>query len=139
MEIYNLKPTHQNKKRVRIGRGGKRGTYSGKGQKGQKSRAGHRLKSEGMQIILKMPKLKGLKNKSKQKKPIILRVKDLEKISINSIINKNILFKAGIIKKESDPVKILDGGDIKKAVTIEKIPVSNGAKIKIEKSGGSIK
>jgi len=40
MQLHQLKPNHKKKSRKRVGRGGKKGTYSGKGMKGQKSRAG---------------------------------------------------------------------------------------------------
>ena len=40
MQIHQLKPSKIKKQRKRIGRGGKRGTYSGKGIKGQMSRSG---------------------------------------------------------------------------------------------------
>ncbi|KPJ73361.1 50S ribosomal protein L15, partial [Parcubacteria bacterium DG_74_1] len=44
MQLHEIKPIHKLKKSKRIGRGGKRGTYSGRGIKGQKSRAGRRFK-----------------------------------------------------------------------------------------------
>lgn len=40
MQLHELKPIHPRKRRKRVGRGGKRGTFSGRGTKGQKSRAG---------------------------------------------------------------------------------------------------
>ena len=44
MQLHELKPTIRKKNKKRVGRGGKRGTYSGKGLKGQKSRAGAGVK-----------------------------------------------------------------------------------------------
>ncbi|RKY30246.1 MAG: 50S ribosomal protein L15, partial [Candidatus Omnitrophota bacterium] len=43
MQIHNIKSQSRNKKRV--GRGGKRGTYSGRGIKGQRARAGAKIPS----------------------------------------------------------------------------------------------
>lgn len=40
MQLHELKPKHKAKKKKRVGRGGKRGTFSGRGVKGQKARAG---------------------------------------------------------------------------------------------------
>ena len=68
MQIHQLKPTHKNKPRKRIARGGKRGTYSGKGMKGQKSRAGRRFKPVIRELIKKYPKLRGYRFKSLKKK-----------------------------------------------------------------------
>lgn len=43
MQLHDLKPFSRSKQKKRVGRGGKRGTYSGRGSKGQKSRAGTRI------------------------------------------------------------------------------------------------
>lgn len=59
MQIHQLKPIHKPKKKKRVGRGGKKGTYSGKGMKGQKSRAGKRFKPMIRELIKRYPKLKG--------------------------------------------------------------------------------
>lgn len=130
--------SNQKKKIKRIGRGGKRGTYSGKGQKGQKSRAGHSLPRTTMQVVLKMPKLRGLKNSSLVSKSVILKITDLEKIFPSAHITKIGLIEKGVISKSSDRVKIIGGGNIKKPFIIENIPISKQAKIKVEKAGGSV-
>src|SRR4030043_532865 len=54
-----MKPKHKLKKKKRVGRGGKRGTYSGKGIKGQKSRAGRKMVPVIRELIKKYPKLRG--------------------------------------------------------------------------------
>ena len=59
MQSHQLKPTHKRKKPQRIGRGGKRGTYSGAGIKGQKSRAGAKIRPEIRDFIKKLHKLRG--------------------------------------------------------------------------------
>jgi large subunit ribosomal protein L15 len=63
MQLHEIKPTHKLKKRKRVSRGGKRGTYSGRGQKGQLSRAGRKLKPLIREIIKRYPKLRGYKFK----------------------------------------------------------------------------
>lgn len=68
MQLHELLLTNKSKKRKRIGRGGKRGTYSGKGMKGQKSRAGKRLEPVIRSLIKKYPKLRGYKLKSEKRK-----------------------------------------------------------------------
>jgi large subunit ribosomal protein L15 len=67
MQLHQLKPIHKLKKRKRVGRGGKKGTYSGRGIKGQKARAGRRLKPAIRELIKRYPKLRGYKFKSKIK------------------------------------------------------------------------
>ena len=44
MQFHNLKRVHKVKRKKRVGRGGKKGDYSGRGIKGQKSRAGAKFK-----------------------------------------------------------------------------------------------
>jgi large subunit ribosomal protein L15 len=65
MQLHQIKPAHEanNKDKKRIGRGGKRGTYSGHGMKGQKSRAGHRIRPAERDLIQHLPKLRGSGNK----------------------------------------------------------------------------
>lgn len=59
MQLHELKPIHKKKRSKRIGRGGKKGTYAGRGVKGQKSRAGRRLKPLVRELIKRYPKLRG--------------------------------------------------------------------------------
>ena len=63
MKLHSLPSSH---KRVqRIGRGGKRGTTAGRGTKGQKSRAGNRRRPAERDLILRIPKMRGFRNKPK--------------------------------------------------------------------------
>lgn len=59
MQLHELQAIHENKEAQRIGRGGKRGTTSGRGQKGQKSRSGHRIRPAVRDMIQRLPKLRG--------------------------------------------------------------------------------
>lgn len=58
MQLHTLK-TGKKRAKVRIGRGGKRGSFSGRGIKGQKARAGRRIRPEMRDLIMKMPKQRG--------------------------------------------------------------------------------
>ena len=62
MQIHELRPKHKNRAKKRIGRGGKHGTYSGKGIKGQASRAGRKMVPIIRELIKKYPKLKGYRS-----------------------------------------------------------------------------
>ena len=68
MQIHELKPTHKRQETKQVGRGGKRGTYSGRGMKGQKSRSGRRLEPVVRSLIKKYPKLRGYRFKSAKRK-----------------------------------------------------------------------
>lgn len=145
MQFHELKPNHKLKKRKRVGRGGKRGTYSGKGLKGQKARAGRKLKPVIRELIKKYPKLRGYKFNSKIKNPqtVILNLEILDKkFSSGSKITPQILLEKGIINKikgRVPKVKILGNGEINKTITVEDCLISKSAREKIEKAGGTVK
>lgn len=139
MQLHQLRPTIKLKNKKRIGRGGKRGSYSGRGIKGQKAHAGRKIKSQAQEMIQRLPKLRGFKNKSLWPKAIAVNVGDLEKKISGNIINKQALFEAGLIKKIDSPVKILGEGEIKRPFQVEGLKVSKAAKAKIESVGGHTK
>ena len=163
MQLHNLKPIHKKKKRKRIGRGGKRGTYCGRGIKGQKSRAGKKQRvglAGGNVPLKKIPKKRGAGMKSKKRKggkikrgvklarikklkrPVIVNIKDIDKkfesgetVSPLTLIEKGLIDKIG---NKIPSVKILGKGDTKKKLNIKDCYVSKSAKEKIEKAGGKV-
>ena len=138
MQLHQIKPLKEIKKEKRIGRGGKRGTTSGKGTKGQKSRAGHRIRPAVRDLLIRIPKLKGFKNKPLKSKPVSVNIEDIEKSVKETLITKESLVKSGLIRKSESSVKILAKGEIKKPFTIKGIAVSESARKKIEAAGGKI-
>ena len=143
MQFYELKPAHKLKKKKRKGRGGKKGTYSGRGVKGQKARAGRKLKPIIREILKKYPKLRGYRFKSKNEKPAILNLEVLEKkFNSGDKVTPQILVEKKIIRKRGGKipqVKILARGNLTKALTIEGCLFSKKAKELIEKCHGVIK
>jgi large subunit ribosomal protein L15 len=138
MQLHQIQPK-SNKNKKRVGRGGKRGTYSGKGQKGQKSRSGRKIRPAERSLIMRLPKLRGFKNKPMKPKPIVINVGELAEKIKDGIINRDALLKTGLIRKSEKVVKILGGGEVKKAVQVEGLEVSESAKKRIEAAGGSVK
>jgi len=145
VKLSDLKPASKSRRRSRrVGRGNNAsdpGTYSGRGQKGQRSRSGGKkgLKLRGLRSNLRsMPKLKGFTQRNSLKiKPISL--KDLEnKFKENEIIDLAKLIKSGLIKKKDRRVKILARGKITKKLTIKAYQFSEAAEKAIKKVGGKI-
>lgn len=145
MQLHELRPKHKLKKRKRVGRGGKRGTYSGRGQKGQKSRSGRRLQPVVRELIKRYPKLRGYRMKSRF--PIsnfqtIVNLDVLEKkFDSGDKVNPKVLLEKKIIdriKGRLPQVKILGQGELKKTLTLENLLISKQAKDKIKKAGGKI-
>ncbi len=140
MQINDLKPKIKRQKRKRVGRGGKRGIYSGRGNKGQKARTNHRLKLKriGSGLSRHLPKLGGFK--SKRPKAQVVDIADLDKnFKTGLIINPQTLKKENFIKDSTAPVKILGKGKSGKKFIIENCLVSKIVKETIEKAGGTVK
>ncbi len=138
MELYQLKPKHKRKDEKRIGRGGKRGTYSGSGEKGQRKRSGHRIRPASRDLVMRIPKLRGVKNLRKSAPARVIAVGDLEKLFSGPTIDRAALVKAHIIRNIADTVKVLSQGEVKRAFEVRGIPASAKAKAKIEKAGGKV-
>jgi len=141
MQLHQLKPIHKLKKKKRIGRGGKRGTYSGRGMKGQKSRSGVKKKPgfEGGKTPLwrQLAKQKGFKSIHPKKE--IVNLSQLNKnFSDGDIITPRNLQKVGLIDNIKTGVKILSNGNLSKKLEIKGCFVSDGAREKIEKMGGVV-
>ncbi len=142
VQLHNIKPNSQRRNKKRIGRGGRRGTYSGRGQKGQKSRAGRRIRPALRDIIKRIPKKRGYRLKSIKEKPAAVNLEIIEKkFKDGDKITPESLFGAGLIKKingKLPSVKILGGGNISKNVFVVDCAVSKPAGEKIKKAGGRV-
>ncbi len=128
MQLHTLQSGYSYPEKKRVARGGKRGTTSGRGTKGQRSRSGHRIRPAQRDFIIRLPKLRGYKNKPLQEKLMTLNIGDLEKRVSGTEVNASLVGN----------VKILGGGEVKKAFTIEGLAISASAKAKIEKAGGKV-
>lgn len=142
MQLHQIKPIHKSRRSKRIGRGGKKGTYSGRGGKGQTARTGFRLQPKVRELLKKYPKLRGY-NRIAPKNIIGINLATLEKyFEKGATVNPDVLAQkriVGTMKTKTRVVKILGGGEITKAWTIENCLVSKSAKEKIEKAGGVVK
>lgn len=143
MQLHELSPKHKQKRSKRIGRGGKKGTYSGRGMKGQKSRSGRRLKPEIRSIIKKYPKLRGYSFNPLSTKPAIVNIEDLAKrFKEGETVNPQVLLEKKLVRRmkgRTPKVKILGQGRLTKALTVEGCLISKKAKAVIEKAGGTVK
>jgi len=143
MQIHELKPKHKKPDKKRVGRGGKKGTYSGKGNKGQKSRAGRKMVPIIRELIKRYPKLKGYKTFRLDDYSAVVNLETLEKISTDGeTINPENLIKKGIVsrlKGRNPKIKILGTGKLTKKLVVENCKTSKTAMDAIVKAGGSVK
>ncbi len=139
MRLHSLQSGVIRKKKKRVGRGGKRGTFSGHGNKGQRSRAGHRIRPAERDLISRLPKLRGVKHKRISPPARVLNIRDINRFfKDEKEITRKLLVDRGMISNVKERVKLLGNGVIKRAVTIRGIQVSESAKKKIEAVGGSV-
>jgi large subunit ribosomal protein L15 len=144
LKLHELKPHRRSTKRRKVvgrGVGSGHGTFSGRGAKGQTARSGSSIPIgfEGgrMPLHRQLPKRRGFT--SRNVKPAVLNLNDLDaKFKTGETVNPKILFNKGMIKVAAQEVKILGSGELKKALTFEKMLISTSAKEKIEKAGGKI-
>ena len=142
MQLHELQPVHRHKKKKRVGRGGKRGTYSGRGIKGQGARAGGKFPPSIRELIKHYPKLRGTRAQILRKRTATLNIDALEgKLETGTIVTPQLLLERKIIRRidgATPGVKILGRGELSKSFTIQGCEVSQSAKVKIEKAGGII-
>ena len=133
--------------RKRVGRGAGSGTgkTSGKGHKGQKSRAGATINGfEGgqMPIYRRLPK-RGFKNPFR-KQYAIVNLGDVQKaiedgrLEKGKQIDESSLRDAGLVGKKKQRVRLLANGDLKSKITIKVAGASRSAVVAVEEAGGAV-
>ncbi len=151
LNLSNLRPAQARKDRKRVGRGqgSGKGRYSGRGIKGQKSRAGsHKMRAgfEGgqMPIYMRMGKERG--STSKDAMPIgpfrtysqPVNVAALARFDAGTEVTPELMKEAGLIRTIRKDVKILGRGELTTTLTVVAHAVSASAREKIEAAGGSV-
>lgn len=133
--------TVRKKKRLGQGHGSGKGKTGGRGTKGQKARNRISLGRGEMNIIKRLPLLRGkYRNKPFRKKPIVVNVKFLNILPANSIVDLETLAASHIVRideAKANGVKILGDGELNIPLTV-KLPCSGGARAKIEAAGGKV-
>jgi large subunit ribosomal protein L15 len=150
MHLSTLKAKHVRKHSKRIGRGGKRGTTSGAGTKGQKSRAGASVRAGfrggDNRMWQLFPKQRGAGKKPGNKSPhrkhrffVIKRYKPWE-VNLRALnvfkdgdtVSPTTLAEKGLVPAGANPIKILASGTLKRKLKVEGVALSVSAKRKLE-------
>jgi len=129
----------KSRKRVGRGDGSGHGTYSGRGCKGQKSRAGYKMRPgfEGGQLplIKRLPQKRGFVNIFRTEYSVV-NINKLNMFETGSEVTPEKLVAAGVVKSLRHPIKILAEGDINYPLSVKANKFSAAAKAKIEAAGG---
>jgi len=143
-EISRSKGYKNPKKRLGRGNASGKGNYSTKGLKWQKARSGGAkpvwFEWGQTPLTRRIPKLKGFKRYYKLVTNYqVVNVGDLDQFDTDTVITKELLAEKKLIRKASEPVKILGNGELTKKLTFKGIDAfSASAKDKIEKAGWKI-
>src|SRR5262245_940815 len=151
LSLHTLTPAQKRKARKRVGRGlgSGKGRYSGRGIKGQKSRAGSHTMRPGfeggqMPIYMRLPKLRGQYSKDAmpvgphRTSTVPVNLRDLERVFDDGAeVTLEALVEKGLIKNTRTDVKILGDGELKKKLSVTAHLFSASAREKIEKAGGT--
>ncbi|MBD3310906.1 MAG: 50S ribosomal protein L15 [Candidatus Magasanikbacteria bacterium] len=142
IELHKIKSTDSKKTKKRVGRGNSsgKGTYSGRGLKGQRARSGGKsgTKMRGFkQSLQKIPKVRGFNSRQPKKETVSLS--DLDKnFKDGELVTPYSLKSKGLISRPKNGVKILANGDLKKKIIIKGCLATKKAIELIEKSGSKI-
>ena len=142
MQLNKIKPaegsTHA-KRRVGRGIGCGLGKTCGRGHKGQKSRSGgfHKVGFEGGQMPLqrRLPK-RGFVSLTRYD-GVQVRLSDLEKMAVD-VIDLLALKQAGVVPAAALTAKVILSGELKRAVKLQGLLLTKGARAAVEAAGGSI-
>ena len=134
------------RRRMRVGRGGKRGKTAGRGTKGQNARAGRKKRPEMRDIIKKLPKRRGYgKNRGRSvdgSKPsaVTISLDRLERLFASGaeVSSKILAEKGAISSRTMPPVKVVGTGVLTKKLSFKGVAVSASARVAIEKAGGQV-
>jgi len=142
MKLNELSPAAGSKKdRKRVGRGigSGLGKTAGRGHKGQKSRSGgfHKVGFEGGQMPLqrRLPK-RGFSSRTARYNSEV-RLYQIEVMKAD-VIDLEVLKAEHVVNHDTRVVKIINTGEITRAITVRGLGVTKGAKAAIEAAGGKV-
>jgi len=142
MKLNSLKPAEgakHAKRRVGRGIGSGLGKTAGRGHKGQKSRTGgfHKVGFEGgqMPIQRRLPK-RGFVSLTKED---TARVRTSELVAVAAdTIDLLALKQANVVPASARSVKVYLSGEVTRAITVQGLVLSKGARAAIEAAGGKV-
>ena len=144
MEGFRIHAPKGQKKNKRLGRGvgSGHGKTAGKGNKGQKARAGGgvRLGFEGGQMpLFRRIARRGFSNQPFKKVFQVVNVSDLNRFADGESVTPATLIAKGLARKRGVAVKILGAGELTRRLVVEGARVSASAREKIVAMGGEVR
>lgn len=140
--LHNLKPapgSRRPRKRVGRGDGSNRGSYSGRGSKGQKQTGKVPFLFEGgqLRIVKRLPHMRGFTNRFRTEYSPI-NVESLNSFENGATVTVEDLYASRLVRRRGSLVKLLGDGDLKTQVNIQVHACSASARAKVESAGGTV-
>jgi large subunit ribosomal protein L15 len=148
MQLHSLQKNTAHKKAKRVGRSGAHGKTSGRGHKGQKSRAGHKFRPMLRDVIKRLPKRRGYGtnrartvNSGREKSAVVSLAVLETHFAEGDTVTPSVLLQKGLVRRwrgRVPTIKVLGTGDLSKKLIISNADMSLSAKEKIVKAGGTV-
>lgn len=142
MQLQQVRSKTRLKRQRRVGRGGKRGKTAGRGTKGQRARAGAKVRPALRDLIKKLPKRRGYRFRSFQTRRAILDLGAIAgRFPSGATVTPQALLERKLIRRMKGRVpgvKILGSGPLKKPLTFRGVLLSRRARAVVEAAGGTI-
>jgi large subunit ribosomal protein L15 len=140
VKLHHLRPSPAaRRERTRVGRGraGARGKTAGRGTKGYLARNPKKLGYEGgqMPLLRRVPKEPGFSNPNRREWAVVNVARLAQRFQKGATVTPEAMAEAGLVRRRL-PVKVLGGGDLGHALTVQAHGFTRAAQQKIEQAGG---
>ena len=142
MKLHHLRPgpgARRDRRRVGRGRAAGQGKTAGRGTKGYLARNNKKLGYEGGQMPLtrRVPKKKGFTNPNREAWAVVNVDRLAKRFDADATVSPESMAAAGLVRRRM-PVKVLGGGELDRALTVQAHGFTRVAREKIERAGGRV-
>jgi large subunit ribosomal protein L15 len=140
VKLHHLRPGGGRRPKRRVGRGraAGQGKTAGRGTKGYLARNAKKVGYEGGQMPLtrRVPKQPGFTNPNREDWAVVNVARLGQRFQANTTVSPEAMAEAGLVRRRL-PVKVLGGGEIDRALTVQAHGFTRSARQKIEQAGGT--
>jgi large subunit ribosomal protein L15 len=142
VKLHHLRPgpgARRDRRRVGRGRAAGQGKTAGRGTKGYLARNNKKLGYEGGQMPLtrRVPKKKGFTNPNREAWAVVNVERLAQRFDADATVSPESMAAAGLVRRRM-PVKVLGGGELDRALTVQAHGFTRVAREKIERAGGRV-
>lgn len=142
MKLHHLRPgpgARRDRRRVGRGRAAGQGKTAGRGTKGYLARNNKKLGYEGGQMPLtrRVPKKRGFTNPNREAWAVVNVERLAQRFDADATVSPASMAAAGLVRRRM-PVKVLGGGELDRALTVQAHGFTRVAREKIERAGGRV-